>query len=141
MSENTNNKFRLRKPSMTFMVCLLIAITIWFLGKFSKMYTARLDFRIECIDLPDNLDHITLSDSVCTIVFKTRGFNLLQSDYSESNRKLELSVEKLIQNKRKNLYNYTFTNKELTEFLKENGFYEDEFVEIENPEKIILYLK
>ncbi|MBO4231725.1 MAG: hypothetical protein J5862_00590, partial [Bacteroidales bacterium] len=65
----------------------------------------------------------------------------LKSKYSTDNRVIELPVKQLIQTKRKNLYNYSFTKQELTEYLINNGFYEDEFVEIETPERFTIYLK
>ena len=141
MAEIGNGKFRLKKPSATFFVCLLLSVVIWLLTNFSKDYTIKLEYDVACTDLPEKLDKVTLSDSVFTVVFHARGFDFLKSKYSTDNRVIELPVKQLIQTKRKNLYNYSFTKQELTEYLINNGFYEDEFVEIETPERFTIYLK
>ncbi|MBQ7489508.1 MAG: hypothetical protein IJT51_03190 [Bacteroidales bacterium] len=141
MAEIGNGKFHLKKPSATFFVCLLLSVVIWLLTNFSKDYTIKLDYDVVCTDMPENLDKVTLSDSVFAVVFHARGFDFLKSDYSANNRIIELPVKQLVKQKRKNLYNYTFTKQELTEYLKNSGFHEDEFVEVETPERFTIYLR
>ena len=137
----SESKKKYRKPSITLLICFLIASLIWIFGYFSKDYTVKLNYTVTCSGLPLQKEHARLSDSVMTLVFKTSGFNFLNSKYSPKNRTINLPVYHLIQHKKQNRYNYIFTQNELNQYLKSIGFYENEFVEIESPENITIYLK
>lgn len=136
---NSENQRKYRKPSITFLICVLAATLIWAFGYFSKDYTVKLDYKVVCTELPMQKKHISLSDSLVSIVFKTKGINFLNSKYSEKNRHINLPIYALIKNKKQNLYNYTFTKNELNQYLKSVNFYGNEFVEIETPEAITIY--
>lgn len=137
----SESKKKYRKPSITLLICFLIASLIWIFGYFSKDYTVKLNYAVTCSGVPMQKEHTRLSDSVMTLVFNTSGFNFLNSKYSPKNRTINLPVYHLIQQKKQNRYNYIFTKNELNQYLKSIGFYENEFVEIESPENITIYLK
>lgn len=134
-------KRKYRKPSITLLICFAIASLIWIFGYFSKDYTVKLNYTVTCSGLPLQKENTRLSDSVMTLVFNTSGFNFLNSKYAPKNRTINLPVYHLIQYKKQNRYNYIFTKNELNQYLKSIGFYENEFVEIESPENLTIYLK
>ncbi|HHU47338.1 MAG TPA: hypothetical protein GXZ40_05505 [Bacteroidales bacterium] len=138
-SVNFEDKKKYRKPSIAFLICVLAAALIWAFGYFSKDYTVKLDYKVVCTELPMQKKEFSLSDSVVTIAFKTKGVNFLNSKYSEKNRYVKFPIYLLIKNKKQNRYNYTFTKKELNQYLKSVNFYGNEFVEIESPESITVY--
>lgn len=137
----SESKKKYRKPSITLLICFLIASLIWIFGYFSKDYTVKLNYAVTCSGVPMQKEHTRLSDSVMTLVFNTSGFNFLNSKYSPKNRMINLPVYHLIQQKKQNRYNYIFTKNELNQYLKSIGFYENEFVEIESPENLTIYLE
>lgn len=141
MSVHSEVKKKSRKPSITFLLCLLAALLLWFLGYFSKDYTVKLEYQVYCHDLPLQKTEYTLSDSVLTLVFKTKGFNYFKRQYSENNRIIDIPINQLIESKRKNRYNYMFSKNELSLYLKNIGFLGNEFVEVEAPETLTVYLK
>lgn len=141
MPESLTKKFHLKKPSATFLVCLGIAVLIWTWGRFTRYYTIKMAFRVEAVNIPERYPKTSLSDSVFTLTFRARGFDFLKSDFDEENRILQLPIEQLIKTKKANLYNYSFSKKELEEFLRDMDFHEDEFVEIEMPENLTVYMK
>lgn len=141
MTESLTKTFHLKKPSATFLVCLCLSVLIWTLGRFTRYYTIKMDFHVETVNIPEKYPNTSLSDSVFTMTFRARGFDFLKSDFDEANRVLQLPVEQLIQTKKANLYNYSFSKKELEDFLKDMDFYDDEFMEIETPANLTVYMK
>lgn len=134
-------KTRLKLPSITFIVCLVLAAFLWVITYISKDYTVTLDFTVSCTDLPQGIDSVKINDPKVRLVFRTRGTNYLSPNFSKKNRTIELPIKVLIENKQQNCYNYTFTRQELTHYLKSTNFYDDQFVGIESPEKMTIYLK
>jgi len=83
---HSESKKKYRKPSITLLICFLIASLIWIFGYFSKDYTVKLNYTVTCSGLPLQKEHARLSDSVMTLVFNTSGFNFLNSKYAPKNR-------------------------------------------------------
>ncbi len=141
MTEALKSIKKTKKPSVALLLCFLAAFLIWAFGYFSKVYIVKLEYSIECNDLPLEKTEYSLSDSMVVLVFKTSGFNYLKRKYSTPNRVIHFPVNQLIESKKKNRYNYIFSKKELEVYLKNIDFYANEFVEIEAPEVLTLYLK
>ena len=125
-----DNKTRIpvKLPSLAFMVCLLISIACWILVSFSKDYKMSYEYKLVCDNLPDGRKSVTASDTVLTLTFNQNGF-----------RYLMISIKDLIKPKNK-VTVYTFTNKELHEYLVTHNF-GPELVDVSAPEVITFYLR
>lgn len=130
------NKIKL--PPVAFLVCLLLSAIAWFFMNFSRDQEQTMVYKITCSDLPEGKKTCTLSDSTLLLTFSTKGLNYMTSKYAEENRIIDFSVSELIKNKSKRSA-YTFSNKELCDFLQEQGY--PELVSVEKPEVITLYIR
>lgn len=131
---------RLKMPSITFIGCLFLSVLLWCIINFSKDYTVTLDYKLVCSELPADKSSVTMSDSTLSLTFNTRGLEYLKPCYSDHNRIINISIEEIIMNKPQRSA-YTFSNKELHDFLIRTGAFEDELVEVTKPEILTLYLK
>lgn len=95
-------------------------------------------YRITCSDLPEGKKTCTLSDSTLLLTFNTKGLNYMTPRYAEENRVIDISVSELIKNKSKRSA-YSFSNKELCDFLQEQDY--PELVSVVKPEVITLYIR
>lgn len=125
-------------PPVAFLVCLLLSAIAWFFINFSRDQEQTLVYRITCSDLPEGKKTCTVSDSTLLLTFNTKGLNYLTPGYAEENRVVDISVSELIKNKSKRSA-YTFSNKELCDFLQEQGY--SELTSVVKPEVITLYIR
>ena len=132
-----NNKFHL--PSLAFLVCLFIAFVGWVVVTFSKDYRVTMDYKIECINLPEGEKDVTVSDSIISLTFNQKGLKYLMKPYSNKNKVVYISVADLIKPKRR-VSVYSFSNKEMRDFLMQYNF-GPELVNVESPEVITFYLQ
>jgi hypothetical protein len=123
---------KLRRPSVLFLVCLLIAGLGWCIINFSDQYRVTLTYRVNCYDIPNGKTLVGMSDSMFTLTFNTRGLNYLSSKFSDANRVLPISLKKLVANKGRNRNSYTFTAKELNSYITENNLIDPDFIGVEN---------
>ena len=141
MAEKTQGmRYKLKLPSVTFLVCLLIAGLGWAIVNFSREYTLTLSYKVVCTELPENVNSVALSDSIVNLTFNTKGLNYLNPKFSEKNRLLFISVESLIYNKSKKS-SYTIKKKALNEYIRRKAIFEHDFVEINNPDELTFYFK
>lgn len=133
-----DQKLKLKKPSLAFLLCLAIAIAAWFIVTFSKDYRVTQEYRIICYNLPEGKEAVTVSDSVISLTFNQKGLKYLTKPFSDKNKVIYLSINDLIKPKSK-VSVYTFTNKEMRDFLVRNNF-SSELVWVEAPEVITFYL-
>ena len=138
--EPENSAYKVKLPSVTFLVCLLIAGGAWAFSAFSKEYTITMDYKLTCTDLPASKQSATLSDSVVNLTFHAKGFNFLNPKYAERNRTLPISVNNITQNNSKRNV-YSFNKKRLNEYIRNTSEFGNDFVEVESPESITIYLK
>lgn len=136
-----DNKPRIpvKLPSLAFMVCLLISIACWVLISFSKDYKMSYEYKLVCDNLPEGRKSVTASDTVLTLTFNQNGFGYLMKPFSEKEKVVTISVKDLIKPKNK-VTVYTFTNKELCEYLSTHNF-GPELVAVSAPEVITFYLR
>jgi len=127
-----NKQNRLKWPSMSFFVCLLIAGLGWCITNFSNQYRVTLTYRVSCYDVPKGKTLTGMSDSLFALTFNTRGLNYLSNKFSDANRVLPISLKKLMTNKSRNRNSYTFTAKELNSYIIDNNLVVSDFVGIEN---------
>jgi hypothetical protein len=130
--ELKNKQSRLKRPAVLFLGCLLIAGMGWCVINFSNQYRVTLTYRVDCYDLPKGKAMVGMSDSLIALTFNTRGLNYLSSKFSEANRILPISLKKLAANKGKNRNIYTFTAKELNNYIIDNNLIHPDFVGIED---------
>jgi hypothetical protein len=126
--------------SGTFLICLGIAILGWFIVTFSKEYVQTVGCTIQYSQLPKGIDQIKGSDSIVYITFKTKGFNYLKHSFTDKYTFLELSVKELTKKKGKRNV-YSFSKKELSDYIRESGYFGSAFLEIEKPESLTIYMK
>ena len=137
----TDNKHRLpvKLPSLAFIVCLLISIACWLLVTLSKEYKMTYEYKLVCENLPEGRKTVTASDTVISLTFNQKGVRYLMKPYSQKEKVVVVSISDLIKPKNK-VTVYTFTNKELCEFLATNNF-GPELVAVSSPEVITFYLR
>lgn len=127
-------------PSITFLICLLIAFATWSIINFSKEYTVTRSYRVVCEDLPSNKQNVALSDSVLLMNFRAKGVLLLSPKYRDRNRILHISVTQITKDRTKRNA-YTFNKKALGDYIKTIPSFEKEFIGVESPESLTIYLK
>lgn len=136
--EQTKGKGKVKLPPFAFLVCLLLSAVAWFFINFSRDQEHTLEYRVVCSSLPEGKQTCTLSDTAFLLTFSTRGLNYLTPRFSEENRIVDINVSELIKNKSKRSA-YTFSNKEICNFLKEQDF--PELKSVDKPEVITLYIR
>ncbi|MDR1112878.1 MAG: hypothetical protein LBL18_03870 [Bacteroidales bacterium] len=72
-----------KRPSVAFLVCLLIAGLGWCIINFSNQYRVTLSYRVNCFDFPKGKDLAGMSDSIFMLTFNTRGLNYLSGKFSD----------------------------------------------------------
>ena len=132
--------YKLKRPPFAFLLCLLVAGGAWLFSVLSKEYTVTLEYQVVCSDLPTNKQSVTQSDSTINLTFHGRGFAFLNPKYSDKKRVLDISVNTITKNRSKRNV-YSFNKKALTEYIRNTPGFENDFVEIESPESITIYLK
>lgn len=137
----TENKTRIpvKLPSLAFVVCLLISIACWLLVTLSKDYKMTYEYKLVCDNLPEGRKSVTASDTILTLTFNQKGLRYLMKPYSEKEKVVTISVNDLIKPKHK-VTVYSFTNKELCDFLVANNF-GPELVAVSSPDIITFYLR
>ncbi len=126
-------------PSLAFIVCLLISIACWLLVTLSKEYKMTYDYKLVCENLPEGRKSVTASDTVITLTFNQKGLRYLSKSFSQDEKVLTISMNDLIKPKKK-VTVYTFTNKELCDYLSTHNF-GSELVAVSSPEVITFYLR
>ena len=129
----------MKLPSLAFIVCLLISIACWLLVTLSKDYKMTYEYKLVCENLPEGRKSITASDTVISLTFNQKGLIYLTKPFKEKEKTVTVSVSDLIKPKNK-VTVYTFTNKELCDFLVANNF-GPELVAVSAPEVITFYLR
>ena len=129
----------MKLPSLAFIVCLLISIACWLLVTLSKEYKMTYEYKLVCENLPEGRKSITASDTVISLTFNQKGLIYLTKPFKEKEKTVTVSVSDLIKPKNK-VTVYTFTNKELCDFLVANNF-GPELVAVSAPEVITFYLR
>jgi len=132
------NKNKIKLPPLAFLVCLLLSAIAWFFINFSRDQEHTLEYKVVCHSLPEGKKTCTLSDTTFLLTFNTRGLNYLTPRFSEENRWVDINVSELIKNKSKRSA-YTFSNKEMCDFLREQGY--PELKSVDKPEVVTLYIR
>lgn len=132
------HKTRMKLPPLAFLVCLVLSAIAWFFINFSIDQEHTLEYKLTCSELPEGKKSCTLSDTMVVLTFSTRGLDYLTPKYAKENRIVDISVRELIKNKNKRSA-YSFSNKELCNFLVDNGY--PELKSVDKPEVITLYVK
>lgn len=123
-----------------FLVCLTIAFLGWCIVTFSKEYVQTLRCNVTYNSLPKGIKSVSSSDSIVFITFKSKGFGYLKNSFTEKYTTLELSVKDLTR-KKGNRNVYSFSKKELSDYIRESDMYGSTFVEIAKPESLTIYMK
>lgn len=121
------------------MVCLLISISCWVLVTFSKDYKMTYEYKLVCDNLPEGRKSVTVSDTIIELTFNQKGLRYLAKPFTKKEKEVTISVSDLIKPKHK-VSVYTFTNKELCDFLIAHNF-GSELESVTSPEVITFYLR
>ncbi len=138
MAGNQKN-IPVKLPSLAFIVCLLISVACWVLVTLSKEYKVSYDYKLVCENLPEGRKSVTSSDTIITLTFNQKGLHYMVKPFSDKEKVLTLSIKDLIKPKNK-VTVYTFTNKELCDYLSTHNF-GPELVAVSSPEVITFYLR
>lgn len=138
MEKEANQNSKIHLPSVAFLVCIVLSCLAWCITNFSRDQVQTLEYQLTCSSLPEGKKTCTLSDSTMVLTFQTKGLNYLTQGYSEENRVIDLPVSELIASKPKRSA-YTFSNKELLEFLQEKGY--TDLKAVQKPEVLTIYVR
>lgn len=131
-------KEKRKLSTLAFLVCLFVAAFCWFFITFSKDYKTTLDFRIQCVNLPQDKHSVTVSDTILSLTFNQKRLNYFMKPFSQKDRVIYIPIDDLIKTKSR-VSVYTFTNREMRDFLVQHGF-GPELISVESPEVITFYL-
>lgn len=132
---------RIKLPSITFIICLVISALVWAFLTFSRTYEVTMDYAITCSDLPEGKTTATCSDPSLALTFKTKGFYYLMPRFQEKNRTINLDIRKLTVHKGLGLNTYRFTKNELKDYIRDLDGLNEFFVDVESPYEITIYLE
>ncbi len=136
--QQQEHKNKIKLPPLAFLVCLLLSAIAWFFINFSIDQEHTLEYKLTCSSLPEGKKTCTLSDTTLLLTFCTKGLNYLTPSFYEENRVVDLNVSELIKNKSKRSA-YSFSNKELRDFLQENVY--PDLKSVDKPEVLTLYVR
>ncbi|MCB0481392.1 MAG: hypothetical protein KDC83_08155 [Flavobacteriales bacterium] len=86
-------KWRPGKNLSVFIICLIIALTFWFLNAFTKSYHTTVSFPVKYINLPDNQVLVSELPSVVQFEVTGFGFSLLTRQLRSNTDSLELDYD------------------------------------------------
>ncbi|MBR4135512.1 MAG: hypothetical protein IKU03_03765 [Bacteroidales bacterium] len=135
----SDKKLPVKLPSLAFLLCLLLSIMAWLVVTFSRDYKVTQEYRLVSYNLPDGKQSATFSDTVISLTFNQKGVNYLMKPYSNKDKVVYVSITDLIKSKKK-VSVYTFTSKEMRDFLSQYNF-GSELVAVEAPEVLTIYVK
>ena len=132
---------RIKLPSITFIICLIISALVWAFLTFSRTYEVTMDYAITCSDLPEGKTSATCSDPSLALTFKTKGFYYFMPRFQEQNRTINLDIRKLTVHKGLGLNTSRFTKTELKDYIRDIDELNEFFVDVESPYEITIYLE
>lgn len=138
MSEN-KSRIPVKLPSLAFVVCLLISVTLWFMITLSKEYKVTYEYKLVCDNLPEGRKTVTASDTVLLLTFNQKGLRYMAKPFTDKEKVVTVSISDLIKPKNK-VTVYSFSNKEMCDFLSTHNF-GSELVAVSSPEVITFYLR
>ena len=124
-----------RNDAYVFLLCLGIAIFIWFLIVLSKQSATTLEYPISFVDIPEDMVLVNNPDSVLVFRIESGGFELLTLKYLSRRKPIEINLRNLRLNKQNANYTASFPTAQISaNILKDHNFAE-ELVSI-SPESI-----
>jgi hypothetical protein len=136
---NSDKKLPIKLPPLAFLICLLLSIMAWLVVTFSRDYQVTQEYKLVAYNLPEGKKAVTFSDTVISLTFNQKGVNYLMKPYSNKEKLVYVSITDLIKSKKK-VSVYTFTSKEMRDFLSQYNF-GSELVAVEAPEVLTIYVK
>ncbi|MCR4965845.1 MAG: hypothetical protein K6A41_09340 [Bacteroidales bacterium] len=135
----SDKKIPIKAPSLAFLICLLLSVMAWLVVTFSQDYEVTQDYKLVSYNIPEGKKTATFSDTVISLTFNQKGVNYLMKPYSNKDKVVYVSITDLVKTKKK-VSVYTFTNKEMRDFLSQYNF-GPELVSVEAPEVLTIYVK
>ena len=127
-------------PIVTFIICLIISALLWAIMSLSREYTVTYTYQVNCVDIPEGRILNQLSENTLSLTFKAKGFGLLNPCFMKKNRRINLSITKLYHHKGA-VETATFTQKELTDYLREFDDLAPSFIGVSAPGAITVYFR
>ncbi len=103
-------KLRNDKQLIVFLICLLIATTLWFLNAMSKDYTTIVSYPVKYINPPKNLFLANKPPEKFDLKVEAYGFTLLRHKLSLSFSPIVLNLTNITRNLESNSGNYTINS-------------------------------
>jgi hypothetical protein len=122
-----SEKFRIQ--FWVFLICLILSIFFWSLVRLSKDYYYPISFKLNFIQLPNNLKITSCSDSILVIKIKLQGFEFFSEEFIvKRERAYDLSMKNLrLMGSGENLRGYLLTGKIGREIISQFEFPGDVF--------------
>lgn len=127
-------------PSLAFFICLAISLLLWMSMKLSREYTVTYNYDISCSGKAQGHTVDQLSSNTLTLVFKGRGFAFMNPHFREKNRHIDFDLAQLYKNKGA-IETTQFTQNELSDYIKEYAGLGSDFVSVEDPNVLFVYIK
>lgn len=135
----SDKKLPLKLPPLAFLICLLLSVMAWLVVTFSRDYQVTQEYKLVSYNLLEGKKSVTFSDTVISLTFNQKGVNYLMKPYSNKEKVVYISITDLIKSKKK-VSVYTFTSKEMRDFLSQYNF-GPELQSVEAPEVLTIYVK
>ncbi len=115
-----------RRDAYVFLICLGIAVLIWFLIVLSKQSATTLEYAIKFVDIPEDMILVNNPDSILVFRIESGGFELLTLKYLNSRKPVEINCRNLKLQKQNENYSASFPTAQIsTNILKEHNFTEE----------------
>ena len=105
--ESTGGRTNPNYKVISFIVCFLIALTLWFMNTLSKKYTENLTFGIEYLHYPQPKSSFNATDTLKLKVSST-GFRILAYKMGFIDKTIKMDVSQF--KHRDNTYQYNMNN-------------------------------
>lgn len=88
-------KSNFREKLWIFIVCLILAGMMWTFTELTKEYTTDVKYKLQFVNVPENLMLVDQGDTTLTVGITAQGFELLETLYLKKNRSLEIDLSEL----------------------------------------------
>lgn len=134
------SKFRLRGPLAVFLLCLVIAGSLWLVIRLSDSYSSGVYLKLRYVNVPNGKVLVPPVDSVITIRFQAQGFKILSLEWFKKPKPfyIDVSKQKFENENGRSVAKLNFNK--LAQLISEMNDIKDEFTGFE-PENVVLILE
>lgn len=84
-----------REKLWIFIACFILAGMMWTFTELTKEYTTDVKYKLQFVNVPENLMLVDQGDTILTVGITAQGFELLEALYLKKNKSLEIDLSEL----------------------------------------------